>query len=233
MKTEEKSEKINRILGIISAVIGIVGSIFGIFQAQQAATLKNEVNSLQTASQQTIVNVVSTLGDDAKTSELTETGDMVAATDQLISVYSSTKTQNAQLTSEAQTLQSENEALKAQVENLKSVLLNTYSMDEVDKVVAQGYLDEVETKRLDNLEMLDSERCEQVSSVKDLYLPNNFLLVEHYLLPSPVRKRSCYRDLCVLLESGFLCFSPKPPVQSFSAIGILSVFFLPGPMVFA
>lgn len=113
--------------------------------------------------------VVSTLGDDAKTSELTETGDMVAATDQLISVYSSTKTQNAQLTSEAQTLQSENEALKAQVENLKSVLLNTYSMDEVDKVVAQGYLDEVETKRLDNLEMLDSERCEQVSSVKDLY----------------------------------------------------------------
>lgn len=172
MKTEEKSEKINRILGIISAVIGIVGSIFGIFQAQQAATLKNEVNSLQTSSQQTIVNVVSTLGDDAKTSELTETGDMVAATDQLISVYNSTKTQNAQLTSEAQTLQSENEALKAQVENLKSVLLNTYSMDEVDevdKVVAQGYLDEVETKRLDNLEMLDSERCEQVSSVKDLY----------------------------------------------------------------
>lgn len=169
MKTEEKSEKINRILGIISAVIGIVGSIFGIFQAQQAATLKNEVNSLQTASQQTIVNVVSTLGDDAKTSELTETGDMVAATDQLISVYNSTKTQNAQLTSESQTLQSENEALKAQVENLKSVLLNTYSMDEVDKVVAQGYLDEVETKRLDNLEMLDSEHCEQVSSVKDLY----------------------------------------------------------------
>lgn len=169
MKTEEKSEKINRILGIISAVIGIVGSIFGIFQAQQSATLKNEVNSLQTASQQTIVNVVSTLGDNAKTSELTETGDMVAATDQLISVYNSTKTQNVQLTSEAKTLQSENEALKAQVENLKSVLLNTYSMDEVDKVVAQGYLDEVETKRLDNLEMLDSERCEQVSSVKDLY----------------------------------------------------------------
>src|SRR5699024_3347923 len=42
-------------------------------------------------------------------------------------------------------------------------------MEEIDTVVAQGYLDEVETKRLDNLEMLDSERCEQVSSVKDLY----------------------------------------------------------------
>ena len=30
-------------------------------------------------------------------------------------------------------------------------------------------MDEIETKRLDNLEMLDSERCKQVSSVKDLY----------------------------------------------------------------
>lgn len=32
MKTEEKSEKINRILGIISAVIGIVGSILESFR---------------------------------------------------------------------------------------------------------------------------------------------------------------------------------------------------------
>lgn len=169
MKTEEKNEKIKHTLEILSAVIGIVGGIFGIFQAQQAATLKNEVNALQTASQQTIINIGSILDNDAQASELTETDDMVAATNQLISVYTSTKTQNVQLTNEAQTLQSENEALKAQVENLKSVLLNTYSMDEVDKAVAQGYLNEVETKRLDNLEMLDSERCEQVSSVKDLY----------------------------------------------------------------
>lgn len=73
------------------------------------------------------------------------------------------------LTSETQTLRSENAALQEQVENLKSVLLNTYSMDEIDTVVAQGYLDEVETKRLDNLELLDSERCEQVASVRDLY----------------------------------------------------------------
>lgn len=76
---------------------------------------------------------------------------------------------NEELTSEAQTLQSENAALKEQVENLKSLLLNTYSMDEIDTVVAQGYLDEVETKRLDNLELLDSEGCEQVASVRDLY----------------------------------------------------------------
>lgn len=42
-------------------------------------------------------------------------------------------------------------------------------MDEINTVVAQGYLDEVQTKRLDNLELLDSERCEQVASVRDLY----------------------------------------------------------------
>ena len=42
-------------------------------------------------------------------------------------------------------------------------------MDEIDTVVEQGYLDEVETKRLDNLELLDSEGCEQVASVRDLY----------------------------------------------------------------
>lgn len=63
---------------------------------------------------------------------------MVAATDQLISVYSSTKTQNAQLTSEAQTLQSENEALKAQVENLKSVLLNTYQWMKLIKLLPKA-----------------------------------------------------------------------------------------------
>ena len=100
---------------------------------------------------------------------MAQSGDTVAITEQLINVYNSTKDQNAALTSETQTLQSENAALQEQVENLKSVLLNTYSMDEIDTVVAQGYLDEVETKRLDNLELLDSERCEQEASVRDLY----------------------------------------------------------------
>ena len=134
-----------------------------------SANLKNQVTSLQNASQQTIVNVISTLGDDAQAADLAQSGDTVAITEQLINVYNSTKDQNAALTSETQTLRSENAALQEQVENLKSVLLNTYSMDEIDTVVAQGYLDEVETKRLDNLELLDSERCEQVASVRDLY----------------------------------------------------------------
>ena len=169
MKTEEKAKTIQNVAATVGAIFGAIGMFFGMFQANEAINLKNEVTNLQNSSQQTIVNVISTLGDDAQTADLAQSGDTVAVTDQLINVYNSTKDQNEELTSEAQTLQSENAALKEQVENLKSLLLNTYSMDEIDTVVAQGYLDEVETKRLDNLELLDSEGCEQVASVRDLY----------------------------------------------------------------
>ena len=169
MKTEEKAKTIQNVATAVGAIFGAIGMFFGMFQANEAINLKNEVTNLQNSSQQTIVNVISTLGDDAQTADLAQSGDTVAVTDQLINVYNSTKDQNEELTSETQALQRENAALKEQVENLKSLLLNTYSMDEIDTVVAQGYLDEVETKRLDNLELLDSERCEQVASVRDLY----------------------------------------------------------------
>ena len=169
MKTEEKAKTIQNVATAVGAIFGAIGMFFGMFQANEAINLKNEVTNLKNSSQQTIVNVISTLGNDAQTADLAQSGDTVAVTDQLINVYNSTKDQNEELTSEAQTLQSENAALKEQVENLKSLLLNTYSMDEIDTVVAQGYLDEVESKRLDNLELLDSERCEQVASVRDLY----------------------------------------------------------------
>ena len=169
MKTEEKAKTIQNVATTVGAIFGAIGMFFGMFQANEAINLKNEVTNLQNSSQEPIVNVISTLGDDAQTADLAQSGDTVAVTDQLINVYNSTKDQNEELTSEAQTLQSENAALKEQVENLKSLLLNTYSMDEIDTVVAQGYLDEVETKRLDKLELLDSEGCEQVASVRDLY----------------------------------------------------------------
>ena len=169
MKTEEKAKTIQNVATAVGAIFGAIGMFFGMFQAKEAINLKNEVTNLQNSSQQTIVNVISTLGNDAQTADLAQSGDTVAVTDQLINVYNSTKDQNEELTSEAQTLKSENAALKEQVENLKSLLLNTSSMEEIDTVVEQGYLDEVETKRLDNLELLDSERCEQVASVRDLY----------------------------------------------------------------
>lgn len=112
MKTEEKAKKVQNIATALAAIFGAVGAFLGIFQAQVSADLKNQVTSLQNASQQTIVNVISTLGDDAQAADLAQSGDTVAITEQLINVYNSTKDQNAALTSETQTLQSENAALR-------------------------------------------------------------------------------------------------------------------------
>ncbi len=52
---------------------------------------------------------------------------------------------------------------------IKGTLLNTYSSDEINSVIEQGGLKRDISKRLDNLECLDSVHCEQVPSVKDLY----------------------------------------------------------------
>lgn len=87
MKTEEKAEKVQNIATALAAIFGAVGAFFGIFQAQVSADLKNQVTSLQNASQQTIVNVISTLGDDAQAADLAQSGDTVAITEQLINVY--------------------------------------------------------------------------------------------------------------------------------------------------
>lgn len=102
MKTEERAKKIQIIATTLSLIFGAVSGFFGMFQAKEAINLKNEVTNLQNASQQTIVNVISTLGDDAQTGDLAPSGDAVAVTDQLINVYNSTKDQNEELTSETQ-----------------------------------------------------------------------------------------------------------------------------------
>lgn len=83
MKTEEKAKKVQNIATALAAIFGAVGAFFGIFQAQVSADLKNQVTSLQNASQQTIVNVISTLGDDAQAADLAQSGDTVAITEQL------------------------------------------------------------------------------------------------------------------------------------------------------
>lgn len=70
---------------------------------------------------------------------------------------------------QVQSLQSENDDLKSQIQILKGTLLNTYSSDEINSVIEQGGLKRDISKRLDNLECLDSVNCEQVPSVKDLY----------------------------------------------------------------
>jgi len=77
MKTEEKAKKVQNIATALAAIFGAVGAFFGIFQAQMSANLKNQVTSLQNASQQTIVNVISTLGDDAQAADLAQSGDTI------------------------------------------------------------------------------------------------------------------------------------------------------------
>ena len=65
MKTAEKAKTIQNVVTMVGAIFGTIGMFFGMFQAKAAINLKNEVTNLQNASQQTIVNVISTLGDDA------------------------------------------------------------------------------------------------------------------------------------------------------------------------
>lgn len=77
MKTEEKAKKVQNIATALAAIFGAVGAFLGIFQAQVSADLKNQVTSLQNASQQTIVNVISTLGDDAQAADLAQSGDVL------------------------------------------------------------------------------------------------------------------------------------------------------------
>lgn len=91
MKTEEKAKKVQNIATALAAIFGAVGAFFGIFQAQMSANLKNQVTSLQNASQQTIVNVISTLGDDAQAADLAQSGDTVAITEQLVNAWASWK----------------------------------------------------------------------------------------------------------------------------------------------
>lgn len=102
--------------------------------------------------------------------------DLTDSTDELISAYRKVLDENSQyqanqstLQGQVQSLQNENDDLKNQIQILKGTLLNTYSSDEINSVIEQGGLKRDISKRLDNLECLDSVHCEQVPSVKDLY----------------------------------------------------------------
>lgn len=102
--------------------------------------------------------------------------DLTDSTEELISEYKKVIDENSQyqtnqttLQGQVQSLQSENDDLKSQIQILKGTLLNTYSSDEINSVIEQGGLKRDISKRLDNLECLDSVNCEQVPSVKDLY----------------------------------------------------------------
>lgn len=76
---------------------------------------------------------------------------------------------NQTLDDQNKALVEENDKLTNQVNNLKGFILEKYSSSDVDRLVNEGFIKKVVTVRLDNLEQLDGENCEQVSSVRDLY----------------------------------------------------------------
>lgn len=119
-------------------------------------------------------NVIQILGETG--SNISANMDLTDSTEELISEYKKVIDENSQyqtnqttLQGQVQSLQSENDDLKSQIQILKGTLLNTYSSDEINSVIEQGGLKRDISKRLDNLECLDSVNCEQVPSVKDLY----------------------------------------------------------------
>ena len=162
MITKEKN-RTKIICAVVTAISAIVagGSAF-------------QLHNVQNISQTVNGNVIQILGE---TGSYVSVGtDLTDSTDELISAYRKVLDENSQyqanqstLQGQVQSLQNENDDLKNQIQILKGTLLNTYSSDEINSVIEQGGLKRDISKRLDNLECLDSVHCEQVPSVKDCF----------------------------------------------------------------
>lgn len=162
MITKEKN-RTKIICTVITAVLAAVtgGSVLRLYNVQNVTQTVNG-------------NVIQILGETG--SNISANMDLTDSTEELISEYKKVIDENSQyqtnqttLQGQVQSLQSENDDLKSQIQILKGTLLNTYSSDEINSVIEQGGLKRDISKRLDNLECLDSVNCEQVPSVKDLY----------------------------------------------------------------
>ena len=162
MITKEKN-RTKIICTVITAVLAAVtgGSVLRLYNVQNVTQTVNG-------------NVIQILGETG--SNISANMDLTDSTEELLSEYKKVIDENSQyqtnqttLQGQVQSLQSENDDLKSQIQILKGTLLNTYSSDEINSVIEQGGLKRDISKRLDNLECLDSVNCEQVPSVKDLY----------------------------------------------------------------
>lgn len=170
MITKEKN-RTKIICTVITAVLAAVtgGSVLRLYNVQNVTQTVNG-------------NVIQILGETG--SNISANMDLTDSTEELISEYKKVIDENSQyqtnqttLQGQVQSLQSENDDLKSQIQILKGTLLNTYSSDEINSVIEQGGLKRDISKRLDNLECLDSVNCEQVPSVKDLYGTTHSIIV--------------------------------------------------------
>ena len=162
MITKEKN-RTKIICAVVTAISAIVAGASA-FQLHNVQNISQTVNG----------NVIQILGETG--SYVSSSTDLIDSTDELISAYRKALDENSQyqvnqstLQGQVQSLQNENDDLKNQIQILKGTLLNTYSSDEINNVIEQGGLKRDISRRLDNLEYLDSIHCEQVPSVKDLY----------------------------------------------------------------
>ena len=151
MITKEKN-RTKIICAVVTAISAIVagGSAFQLYNVQN---ISQTVNG----------NVIQILGETG--SYVSAGTDLTDSTDELISAYRKVLDENSQYQATQSTLQGQVQSLQ----NENDDLLNTYSSDEINSVIEQGGLKRDISKRLDNLECLDSVHCEQVPSVKDLY----------------------------------------------------------------
>ena len=157
---------------IVPIITTVITSLTTIFFGHEAYVLKN-------MTQQVNVSITNTLGENGSVN-ITSNTNLSESSDELIAAYNNLIAENEELKNsyrndqsenqvQVESLRSENEQLKNQVQNLKAMLLNTYTPEEVNTVVESGILNKTVTKRLDNIEFLDGEDCEQIPTVVDLY----------------------------------------------------------------
>lgn len=189
----EKHKTKNR----IPVVVAVIEGLFAIAAAVLSLILGSQLQQIQNQTQQVNVNVINSLGEQANSLDLSDSSNIEYVTDELIQAYltevdknkqmedsqnaSSLEMQNLQneidaleqsndtLVGQNKTLSQSNDELKKQIDDLKGFILEKYTISDVDKLIEEGFVKQTATVRLDSLEWLDGENCEQVSSVKDLY----------------------------------------------------------------
>lgn len=177
-KYEDRYEKKKKFLKP-KHIVSIVLALISLISTYIANSYKKEASDLKNITQQVNINIVNALGQNGSENTTTEIGiydnvemliesynSLLSENNELKSSYQSTQNEN---TSQIEQLSSENQQLKGQIENLKAMLLHTYTAEEITTVINNGFLSEATTKRLDDIEFLDGVNCEQVPTVVDLY----------------------------------------------------------------
>lgn len=164
----------------VPIIVAVIEGLFLVFTTFLSVFFNSQAQELRYQEQQININVINSLGEQADGIGISSESNIEHITYELTNAYLNEVDKNKQiddsLNQENQTLDGQNKALAEendkltnQVNNLKGFILEKYSSSDVDRLVNEGFIKKVATVRLDNLEQLDGENYEQVSSVRDLY----------------------------------------------------------------